>query len=83
MDWSTRRVVDLMEMSLMSDGTLSPTSVHTTHREREMHKKRYFINFLTLVFWPYIFFKVLHDKQLHINLTAALKQDGGWGGEQG
>lgn len=29
MDWSTRRVVDLMEMSLMSAGTLSPTSVHT------------------------------------------------------
>lgn len=29
MDWSTRRVVDLMEMILMSAGTLSPTSVHT------------------------------------------------------
>lgn len=25
MDWSTRRVVDLMEMILMSAGTLSPT----------------------------------------------------------
>lgn len=29
MDWSTRRVVDLMEMILMSAGTLSPTSDHT------------------------------------------------------
>lgn len=29
MDWSTRSVVDLMEMILMSAGTLSPTSVHT------------------------------------------------------
>lgn len=25
MDWSTRRVVDLMEIILMSAGTLSPT----------------------------------------------------------
>lgn len=25
MDWSTRRVVDLMEVTLMSAGTLSPT----------------------------------------------------------
>lgn len=29
MDWSTRRVVDLMEMILISAGTLSPTIVHT------------------------------------------------------
>lgn len=27
MDWSTRSVVDLMQMILMSAGTLSPTSV--------------------------------------------------------
>lgn len=29
MDWSTRSVVDLMEMIRMSAGTLSPTGVHT------------------------------------------------------
>lgn len=40
MDWSTRRVVDLMEMILMSAGTLSPTSVHTnTNTHTEIHKK--------------------------------------------
>lgn len=48
MDWSTRRVVDLMEMILMSAGTLSPTSVHTnTHRnaENKSYKKlRLFIS---------------------------------------
>lgn len=32
MDWSTRRVVDLMEMILMSAGTLSPTSVRTDRK---------------------------------------------------
>lgn len=32
MDWSTRRVVDLMEMILMSAGTLSPTSAHTDRK---------------------------------------------------
>lgn len=35
MDWSTRRVVDLMEMILMSAGTLSPTIVRTIDKDRK------------------------------------------------
>lgn len=38
-DWSTRRVVDLMEMILMSAGTLSPTSVRTD-RNRLSYSRR-------------------------------------------
>lgn len=39
MDWSTRRVVDLMEMILMSAGTLSPT-IFPDRQPQERQKKK-------------------------------------------
>lgn len=92
MDWSTRRVVDLMEMILMSAGTLSPTSVHTKERHREI-EKTIKLSPITLNNWfIYHCCRLCRGQTVQtasltcINLTTALQQDGWreeWVGLQG
>lgn len=74
MDWSTRRVVDLMEMILISAGTLSPTSVHITNTYTKAGPSLTFVSLV--IYW---FGSITVQRQS----DCSVLQLAGGGGEEG
>lgn len=74
MDWSTRRVVDLMEMILMSAGTLSPTSVHVTNPNTKAGPSLTFVSLV--IYW---FGSITVQRQSDCSVTVGWRRRGGRG----
>lgn len=74
MDWSTRRVVDLMEMILISAGTLSPTSVHVTNTYTKAGPSLTFVSLV--IYW---FGSITVQRQSDCSVTAGWRRWGGRG----